>query len=295
MILFGSSLFRFYAVSGLARSSALLSRSADVALASICLVAAGAWLLAFTSALAGPEDWAETLKALLFETSLGVLWGVRLLGAVLLVGAALLKSKALIAALGAVLLGCEGWSGHAASWGPAGSVTMAVHVIGAGAWIGGLVPLSRFVRAAKPYDNGTVEAQAVLLRFSHLGVVAVCAITATGGANTSRMLGTALPDPMSTYGRVLLAKIALFGLMLVLAALNRYWLTPRLAQQGTLLCVLVRTIALEQALAASRAPCRQRTRADEPVHVICGSASQPANLPRRGILRALAGQKLELV
>jgi putative copper export protein len=39
--------------------------------------------------------------------------------------------------------------------------------------------------------------------------------------------------------------------MLVLAALNRYWLTPRLAQQGALLRVLVRTIALEQALAAA--------------------------------------------
>ena len=110
--------------------------------------AAGAWLLAFTSALAGPEDWAETLKALLFETSLGVLWAVRLLGAVLLVGAAILGSKALIAALGAVLLACEGWSGHAPAWGAAGSVTMAIHTIAGGAWIEGLAPLSRFVGAA---------------------------------------------------------------------------------------------------------------------------------------------------
>src|SRR6478672_3493654 len=116
---------------------------------------------------------------------------------------------------------------------------------------GGLVPLSRFIRPAKQHDNGTVAAQSVLVRFSHLGVVVVCAIAATGVANTSRMLGTALPDLMSAYGRVLLAKVALFGLMLVLAALNRYWLTPRLAQQGTLLRVLVRTIALEQALAAA--------------------------------------------
>src|SRR6478672_10183507 len=100
---------------------------------------------------------------------------------------------------------------------------MAVHVIGAGAWIGGLVPLSRFIRPAKQHDKGTVAARSVLVRFSHLGVVVVCAIAAPGVANTSRMLGTALPDPMSAYGRVLLAKVALFGLMLVLAALNRYW------------------------------------------------------------------------
>jgi putative copper resistance protein D len=64
------------------------------------------------------------------------------------------------------------------------------------------------------------------------------------------MLGTA-PDPTSVYGRVLLAKVALFGFMLMLAAANRYWLMPRLAQQDRLLSVLVRTIAMEQALAAA--------------------------------------------
>jgi putative copper export protein len=37
----------------------------------------------------------------------------------------------------------------------------------------------------------------------------------------------------------------------MLAAANRYWLMPRLAQQDRLLSVLVRTIAMEQALAAA--------------------------------------------
>jgi len=32
----------------------------------------------------------------------------------------------------------------------------------------------------------------------------------------------------SLYGRVLLAKIGIFGCMLMLAAANRFWLTPRL-------------------------------------------------------------------
>jgi len=56
---------------------------------------------------------------------------------------------------------------------------------------------------------------------------------------------------MSAYGRVLRAKIALFGLTLVLAAVNRYWLTPRPAQRGRLLAVLVCSIVMEQALAAA--------------------------------------------
>jgi putative copper resistance protein D len=34
---------------------------------------------------------------------------------------------------------------------------------------------------------------------------------------------------VTEYGRLLLLKIALFAVMLVVAAVNRFWLTPRLA------------------------------------------------------------------
>ena len=57
-------------------------------------------------------------------------------------------------------------------------------------------------------------------------------------------------DPMDAYGRVLLAKIVLFGFMLVLAVANRYWLMPQLGGPGRPLGSLVRTILMEQALAA---------------------------------------------
>ena len=73
--------------------------------------------------------------------------------------------------------------------------------------------------------------EVVLLRFSHLGMAAVALIAVTGAVNTWRMLGMA-PDPMDAYGRVLLAKIVLFGFMLVLAVTNRYWLMPQLAGPG---------------------------------------------------------------
>jgi putative copper resistance protein D len=126
---------------------------------------------------------------------------------------------------------------------------MVAHVVGASAWIGGLVPLGRFIRAAQQNRYSSTDAQVVLLRFSHLGTAAVGIVAVTGAENTWRMLGT-VPDPMSAYGSVLIAKIALFGFMLVLAVTNRYWLTPLLAQRGALLGVLVRTILMEQALAA---------------------------------------------
>jgi putative copper resistance protein D len=126
---------------------------------------------------------------------------------------------------------------------------MVVHVVSASAWIGGLVPLGRFVRATQQHRYRITDAQVVLLRFSHLGLVTVGLIALTGAVNTWRMLAMA-SDPTDAYGRVLLTKIVLFGFMLVLAVTNRYWLMPQLGGPGRPLGALVRTILLEQALAA---------------------------------------------
>jgi copper resistance protein D len=142
IILFGSSLFPLYALVGRDPAPALLPRAVNVTLALAALVAASGWLLGFTAMLAGPEDWADTLRAVLLQSDLGTVWIVRLLGAALLVGATLLHHT-LVAAPSLVLLACEGWSGHAAAWETVGSLTMAAHLVGAGAWIGGLVPLAR--------------------------------------------------------------------------------------------------------------------------------------------------------
>jgi len=249
MTLFGASLFPFYACGGRDPAPAALPHAANVTLALAVLIAASGWLLGFTATLAGPEGWAETLQAILLESSFRTVWIVRLVGALLLLGATLLGYPALIAALSLILLASEGWSGHAAVWGLAGSITMVAHVISASAWIGGLVPLSRFVHTAQQQHHSLADAQGVLLRFSHLGMAAVGLITVTGVANTWRMLAMA-PDPLGVYGRVLLAKVVLFGLMLVLAVTNRYWLMPQLGGPGRPLSALVRTILMEQALAA---------------------------------------------
>src|SRR4051794_1044024 len=249
MILFGSSLFPLYALAGRDPTPALLPRAVNVTLAVAALLAASGWLLGFTAKLAGPEDWADTLKAILLESSFGTVWIVRLVGALLLLGATLLRHPVFIAALSLILLACEGWSGHPAAWGLAGSITMVVHVVSASAWIGGLVPLGRFGRAAQQHHYSITDAQSVLLRFSHLGMAAVALIVVTGAVNTWRMLAMA-SDPTDAYGRVLLTKIVLFGFMLVLAVTNRYWLMPQLSGPGRRLGALVRTILLEQALAA---------------------------------------------
>src|SRR3546814_3198171 len=68
-------------------------------------------------------------------------------------------------------------------------------------------------------------------QFSRVGTICVLVIAATGLINSQMIvgaenLGRSLSSP---YGQLLLAKLALFALMLALAAANRWRLTPALA------------------------------------------------------------------
>ena len=69
-----------------------------------------------------------------------------------------------------------------------------------------------------------------LVRFSAIGVRVVGVLLASGLVNSWFLVGRARLGRVLTtpYGRLLLAKLALFGFMLALAAVNRYWLTPQL-------------------------------------------------------------------
>jgi putative copper resistance protein D len=76
---------------------------------------------------------------------------------------------------------------------------------------------------------GALEpALAALERFSGIGTIIVAAIVATGSINLLAIVGT---DKLAatfatTYGRLLLIKLALFGAMLGLAGVNRWRLVP---------------------------------------------------------------------
>src|SRR5262249_56858630 len=67
------------------------------------------------------------------------------------------------------------------------------------------------------------------LRFSTLGLISVGLLIATGIVNGWILAGS-VPALIGTgYGRLLLAKVALFFAMVAVAAVNRLRLTPRLA------------------------------------------------------------------
>jgi putative copper resistance protein D len=189
----------------------------------------------FAQALSG-----DTLK-LVLETRFGRLWVLRLALAVALTASLwvtyrswknprdkrhLLFAPLLIA--GAYLASLA-WAGHAAAGeAPQRDIQVSsdlVHLLAAGAWLGALPALLAMLRTASPPTAGQAAR-----RFSVLGIASVSALLLTGIVNAWYLVGD-LPGLLGTdYGWLLLAKLALFAAMLVLAATNRFVFTPRLVR-----------------------------------------------------------------
>lgn len=200
------------------------------------LLLSGFWLLASAAGMAGTPllspDW-SVIDILLKDTPIGAVLAIRA-GALLLIlpllfwrGRGWNAAISLPAAIAAATLA---WSGHAAaSEGLAGSahrVADALHVLAAAGWFGALLALLGAVLAGRQIE----QTAALLERFSLFGTIFVATLIVTGAFNAVMIVGLAqLPALLhSLYGWLLLAKLALFGAMLLLAAANRWRLTPRL-------------------------------------------------------------------
>lgn len=132
--------------------------------------------------------------------------------------------------LGAILLS---WSGHAASGSDAtlGVMIDVVHGWATAAWLGGLVMLLALalpLLAALPASDRVSLGAAVVVRFSSVAVAAVVLLVITGMYRALAELPSLDALWSTDYGLVLLAKLVVFGVMLVLAAWNRLVLHPRL-------------------------------------------------------------------
>ena len=131
----------------------------------------------------------------------------------------------------AVALGLQGVIGHAgATAGAIGDglvLSEFLHLLAAGLWLGALIPLWISLRMLP-----STAAAAVCERFSPIGLACVLVLAGTGFAQALELIGS-LPALLGTaYGHIALLKIALFLMALALAALNRLWLTDRLATDG---------------------------------------------------------------
>jgi copper transport protein len=124
----------------------------------------------------------------------------------------------------AVALGAAGVTGHSAAAGWVWWAVAAAHVLAGGFWLGSLPPLLRSLRAC-----AIADAAALLQRFSRVAVPAVVLLLLAGGALAlQRMHG--LEDVLVTdYGGLVLLKIAGAALLIAIAALNKFALTPAVA------------------------------------------------------------------
>ncbi len=105
-------------------------------------------------------------------------------------------------------------TGHAAS-SLSGWMLHSVHVLAAGLWAGTLLAIVRLGRS----DLRSVQA-AMLRAFAPVAMASVATLGVSGAIATFEYVGSAANLVGTDYGRLLIAKIALVGLMLVLGARN---------------------------------------------------------------------------
>jgi copper resistance protein D len=272
IVVFGCGAFRLY---GLAFDTTTTSANALVTFdtwvwrvtivgAIVALLSGVSLLLAVTANMAGSAAAAldpNTISTVLFDTSFGLVWCWRLLFALLLIGACLAplarRRMPAILVLSLLLLVSLGWVGHAVEGQGVArfvhQINQMVHLLAAGLWLGGLVPLTWLLgRARSPSGAAWISvARDVVPRFSHMGYVAVALLAATGAINTLLLVGSVEALAGTPYGRLLSLKILLFLVMVVLALINRFRLLPRLRrepQPSAPLAALARSVLFEQAL-----------------------------------------------
>ena len=237
-----------------ARSRTLLLVSAAAgalaAVAALALQAATAEGSSLWSALGGMRD--------VLDTRFGVVWGLGAIAWALIGLFAAIRPQALpalrpatVGAAGSALPGPGPWTwalavpvaalallpglgGHAGVQDPVAVLlpANALHVLAAGAWIGGLAVLVAALPAAtrrlEPAERTRVLS-ATLGRFSGLALVAVALLLAGGIAQSLLELGAVDDLWEQPFGRAVAIKAALVIVLLGLGALNRRRTLPRLA------------------------------------------------------------------
>ncbi len=185
----------------------------------------------------------ETLKAVWIQTEFGTVWKWRLLlwfavdiGALLLWFSKPRSSlqKGLIwieLLLGGLLLGSLAWAGHGREDSHWHLLADVMHLLVAGFWPTGLLPLILLLRRLRRSSGSRPVHSIVTLvrRFSAVSLSSVALLALTGWVNAWFLVGSFSNLVEQPYGRWLLVKIILFGIAVTIGAVNLLRLKPRLA------------------------------------------------------------------
>ncbi len=201
--------------------------------AAACVVGLLAWLAAQAADMAGAPSFREAAKAVPVVLT-GTMFGhiiASQLAALLATAAAIgrhdtLWRQRVALGLATLALALQAGHSHAASMSHGLSLLLAsdvVHLLAAGAWLGGLLPLLLVIRECP------AKAAALAARwFSPLGKLCLVALTATAMIQGWKLVES-VPGLVGTaYGWMALVKLGLFGVLFGFAVVNRYRLAPAL-------------------------------------------------------------------
>ncbi|OKO84116.1 copper-binding protein [Bradyrhizobium sp. NAS80.1] len=194
------------------------------------LVTIAPWKVAFATR-AGPSLLVAIAAMLLALLALRSAWHARALAIIALVGVGLSLAM----------------TGHAATAPPELLTRPAIffHGLCVAFWIGALAPLAALV------SKSTAAALPVVNRFSRIAMTAVGVLALTGLVLAVVQLEKPSALTETRYGLLLSIKLTLVIVLLALAALNRFRLTPALARDEKAAPALRRSILLECATALS--------------------------------------------
>jgi putative copper resistance protein D len=258
MLAFGASAYLWVcAPEPLRKTLAPTVRRFVAAASVVALATALLWLALEAASMA--EDWGAAtdpsmLLVVLTDTAFGHAWLARLALAAALVVAIALPQRvgwASIAVLAGLLLASLALVGHATMRtgleGLLQRANHAVHLLAAGAWLGGLIPFAMCV-AAYPRDSLRRDVVTAIVRFSFWGQFVVAALVLTGAANVMLISGHPPFPPTTPYRALLDAKLVLVAAMIALALANRFVVAPRLTPGSKALAILRTTSLIEAAL-----------------------------------------------
>jgi putative copper export protein/methionine-rich copper-binding protein CopC len=135
--------------------------------------------------------------------------------------------------------------GHVSNEGPVARLAVFVHVVGVSIWLGGLA----FLAAVVVPRQRAEEVRILLPRFSKLAFSAVSAMVLAGAVMVLRVVPKVTELPQTGYGRVLLLKLGLVGLLLVAAQQARTFTERRLVKDSTRMRPLLLSVGVELTLA----------------------------------------------
>jgi putative copper export protein len=231
-----------------ARRSAALGMWAAVALLPAAVIRLGTEVMELADPGLSFSDWVHLVVAMAAHTHWGAVWIVHVAIAVAaIIAFAIARSGSkrawTAAGLSAVALAATpAFAGHAASVEQHRALVMTadvLHVLGAGTWMGTLAVLAAVTLRSDP---GTPKRRApeewgadiagLVGAFSPVAMTSAATLAITGTIAAWNHLDTVSSLWRSGYGRTLLIKLALVGLVLLAGAYNWQRGTPRLTAPG---------------------------------------------------------------